>query len=682
MRNLLSSILHSVLQLVNHPSTAVHSRQNLPTRYKFWSANFLKSFVVASSAFFFAQSAVNAQTPGGVSGAYLWVKADSLVAISGSNQVTSWRNLATAPVTTQASRTAGPDVLLSQANINYNPAITFTGANNQKLDGTFTTAPNNTNGQIIIGVARQSSSSGFASVYCNGIEGAQALGVSAGTYSMDCIGNACSLSGNFGDIPVISRVKYVSSTTTNGGYTAVNGYKYPTCTSAFSVAAVNGNFQIGARTYGGLPARIIKGDIAEVIMLNNSSLYSDKQVLQIESYLAVKYGITLSNDNNGNGTAVETMSGFNEGDYLSSDGSTKFWDGAANLGYQNNVTGIGRDDASFLNQKQSQNANTVNNGNFLTLAKGSSIATSNVQNSETFTNDRSYFMVGDNGGSPALNGSSITITRNGTTQSYTRIGRTWKIITTNSPNGITTLKANVSYYGAGTKPNYLVVGDDANIDASTTGLLAYALDANGQVSLPFQSLPSGKYFTFGYSASLSTLPVKLTAFTASGQSEEVSLTWITASETGTERFEVQRSSGSDAFATIGAINAKSGSSSQKTYTYVDKSASGIGGRIYRLKIVDRDGSVEYSKVISIASMDAVSVKVYPTQVLKGQTITIQASGNSTLQAKLLDASGKVLSNYQVNGRLSVSTDHLNRGIYLLQITGENKITSVNKVIIE
>lgn len=73
------------------------------------------------------------------------------------------------------------------------------------------------------------------------------------------------------------------------------------------------------------------GKIAEVI--NYSSRVSDSDRQKIESYLAIKYGITLNS-----GTQ----------DYNASDGSTTFWDASSVGGYIYNVFGIGRDDDQQL----------------------------------------------------------------------------------------------------------------------------------------------------------------------------------------------------------------------------------------------------------------------------------------------------------------------------------------------
>ena len=77
------------------------------------------------------------------------------------------------------------------------------------------------------------------------------------------------------------------------------------------------------------------GDYAEAIVFQQKLNAADQQ--KVESYLALKYGISLDQT-----TAY---------DYKSATGTT-FWSATTNGLYKNNIFGLGRDDASALNQKQ------------------------------------------------------------------------------------------------------------------------------------------------------------------------------------------------------------------------------------------------------------------------------------------------------------------------------------------
>lgn len=85
-----------------------------------------------------------------------------------------------------------------------------------------------------------------------------------------------------------------------------------------------------------LPVRSFRGVIPEIVVYQR--FLNPQERRRVESYLALKYGITLR--------AQEPAS------YLNAAGQT-IWDGLVNADYHHCVTGIGRDDASGLRQEKS-----------------------------------------------------------------------------------------------------------------------------------------------------------------------------------------------------------------------------------------------------------------------------------------------------------------------------------------
>ncbi len=81
--------------------------------------------------------------------------------------------------------------------------------------------------------------------------------------------------------------------------------------------------------------------VPEVFIYNRD--LTPAEIQRLESYMALKYGITL----NGGLT-----------DYVASDGTSLMWTASANTGYQFRITGIGKDDCTMLHQKQSLSADT------------------------------------------------------------------------------------------------------------------------------------------------------------------------------------------------------------------------------------------------------------------------------------------------------------------------------------
>src|SRR5690606_33172626 len=69
------------------------------------------------------------------------------------------------------------------------------------------------------------------------------------------------------------------------------------------------------------------------------------------------------------------------------------WDGTENTAYNNNIFGMGRDDISGFEQKVS---NSVNSGTILTISKNNDFTSSNLDTRTSFTDDLTYFILGDN----------------------------------------------------------------------------------------------------------------------------------------------------------------------------------------------------------------------------------------------------------------------------------------------
>ena len=100
------------------------------------------------------------------------------------------------------------------------------------------------------------------------------------------------------------------------------------------------------------------------------------------------------------------------------------------------------------------------------------------------------------------------------------------------------------------------------------------------------------------------VPVELTSFTAAYSTASVKLEWITATETNNYGFEIEKcklQSYSEVknWEVIGFVQGNGTSSSQKSYSYSDKSIGASGKYFYRLKQVDLDGSYEYSNEVEV-----------------------------------------------------------------------------------
>ncbi len=166
---------------------------------------------------------------------------------------------------------------------------------------------------------------------------------------------------------------------------------YPGSAQAFHIGAQNGATS--------------NNDLAELVIYENASAMTAAQVQQIESYLAIKYGITLD----------QTL----PTNYVNS-ANAVIWDGIANIGYKKDVTAIGRDDAEGLDQEQSM---SVNASAVVTIGLGT-IAETNIANANNFTADKSYEIISDNGLGATF---GTTITGPSGVRINNRFTRIWKV---------------------------------------------------------------------------------------------------------------------------------------------------------------------------------------------------------------------------------------------------------------
>ncbi len=118
------------------------------------------------------------------------------------------------------------------------------------------------------------------------------------------------------------------------------------------------------------------GHVAEVLVFN--SKLNDDERLKVNSYLAFKYGLTLTN---ASGAPI---------DYVASDG-TPMWTAANNTGYGYRITGIGKDGA--LDQRQSK---SEEDGALVAIALGDHFETTSEQNPAVMNVDKSFFTFSDN----------------------------------------------------------------------------------------------------------------------------------------------------------------------------------------------------------------------------------------------------------------------------------------------
>lgn len=317
-------------------------------------------------------SAKNNEAPGGIGNASIWFKCGPTV-IATSGKVDSWLNSGSITSTAIGTSTSKPDYAAIDYMINFNPTISFRDTNKKLITNTLTNVIANSNGNVVgtqfVVYRNVNSSGGLVYRYPNIFNHYKIAFTNIGHISQ----NSQSMVAytDLGEVALLDYCAENSATFSerslkkNGstGQIKDNG-------GVFDSQNTDGEFVIGDNT-----SFKTEFDIAEIIIY--PTILSDADRLKVESYLAIKYGISLGDNNDAK-------------DYISST-NTSLW--IANNTFKYNIFGIGKDDGSGLNQTSSNSINSGSGNGTSQSGKGNIV----ISNPSSLDNNDFLLIGNDNG---------------------------------------------------------------------------------------------------------------------------------------------------------------------------------------------------------------------------------------------------------------------------------------------
>ncbi len=653
--------------------------------------------VTFSSGEYFTIAGPNLKSPGGFStGLQLWFRADAGI-ISSGGFVSDWKdNGPQQNHAIQASSSEQPAILSSD--INYNPGISF-----DDIDDYLPISQVNYTGagslsQVLSIVVYKTSVSGGnndnwafldfdRSEYFNfSIKGNGGLRFSysngGNTYDLDGSTNGMndglaklgvaiydnSLT-NETEIRADGMRDYYSDNLTNGATLGSANTRFGIIGDGSEASSFNSS--INNNYYG--------GEIAEIIYFDNQS-YSASQLQILESYLGIKYGITLSKDTDGNSVTLEATNGdgVHEGDYVSSAG-TIIWDASANDGHDNGIIGLGRDDNTALLQKQSHWQDDSLRVYMQTLAA------SNVSNSATkasFGSDDSFLVIGHDGTPLYDSGVKYGEWPGGV---YSRVDRELKVQNTNFTASFSmdiTLNAYADLGASDPDDLVLLVDTDDNFaDASIFGIaegLTFSISSNtltiGGITNAVVPANSSRYLAVGTTSSSTSLPIELISFDGEMIGSHVKLKWRVATEINNDFFTVEKSADGVKWAIVDIVEGAGNSTTETSYFLADKNPL-RGVSYYRLKQTDFDGRYEYFNPIAINNVAETKANIYPNPA--DRYVNISSPDETAVIIKLYSVSGTLIySDVLENFAKNIDTSELKNGVYILMLNDHKHLLKV------
>lgn len=173
------------------------------------------------------------------------------------------------------------------------------------------------------------------------------------------------------------------------------------------------------------------------------------------------------------------------------------------------------------------------------------------------------------------------------------------------------------------------------------------------------------------------LPVNFTSFVATKNKNAVLLNWNVCNETNNKGFYIQHNNTINNWTDIGDVSSNGIDKTCNDYSFTDEKPS-AGNNLYRLKQVDNDGKISYSKIVNIV-FENTSIKISPNPVKNILTIIGLGVNNSVLY--LVNENGKVVSSSQTsNDIFNWNIQNLVAGNYFLVISQNNKLIASLKLI--
>ena len=168
------------------------------------------------------------------------------------------------------------------------------------------------------------------------------------------------------------------------------------------------------------------------------------------------------------------------------------------------------------------------------------------------------------------------------------------------------------------------------------------------------------------------LPVELTGISAEYSPSGITINWTTASESFSDRFEVQRSENGSTFIAIGSVPAAGSSAIPIDYSFTDDDPA-QGTNYYRLRQIDLDGTYTYSPLVVAEGMGQTG-KVMPDG-LGGWYITLPAGRT---EWSLFDMVGRQMATGSNTGSntLHIGGDRAGEGMHVLVCTSNNGTKSL------
>ncbi len=252
-------------------------------------------------------------------------------------------------------------------------------------------------------------------------------------------------------------------------------------------------------------------------------------------------------------------------------------------------------------------------------------------------------------------------------------------------SGLSGFDSNLQVFSGACGSLTCITGADLNIIERVLPLDEAALVLEAEANVDYYIYLDGYFGDTGdYWLQLTEyipLPITLTDFTGTKISNGHQLNWTTATEVNTNYFSIERSGDNgNSWQAIGQVSAKGNSTEKQVYNFIDHQP--LAKNLYRLQIVDFDGSLQYSSVVAMEQLaTGFQLKTtYPNPLGEQLTLELANDNGEMVDLSLVDIYGKTVHQHNLatsreTQTISIQLPYLAPGLYYLQLNnGLEQIT--------
>lgn len=219
---------------------------------------------------------------------------------------------------------------------------------------------------------------------------------------------------------------------------------------------------------------------------------------------------------------------------------------------------------------------------------------------------------------------------------------------------------------------FLVTPQNANNGDITDFFILWGVATNLET-------PSTHYARSGMSPvslTVTPLPVSLVSFSATARNKTIALNWKAANEKDFSHFDILKSFDGKEFISIGTV----GGTSKDAYGFIDDAPKN-GNNYYRLKMVDKDGTSDLSRIIPV-SFEADKTFLIAENPTKGGLFNVNTNAANP-SFEMFTTSGSPIEVNNSKNTADNYTLNLKKpmpGLYILKMTYEGK-SQTRKIIV-